>query len=241
MIGLSKKSKVAVSIICAFFGFMIAIQFQSVQKPKERDTRDMWEVRAQLQEEQKTQQVLYQQLKELEAVSKQYQENTEQQQIQTLQNSIESLKERAGLTRKRTSGVTLTIKPIFHGSTEQEYPNVTPELLNRLINELNTYGATDIAIESQRVISITSIRNVNGEAYVNNLDLPDLPIEIKVAAEDPSRLLDHMQVSQSKDDFAIENMLLETSFQEVMTLPAYQGNINLDIVEVDDTQEKGDQ
>ncbi|GGM20640.1 UPF0749 protein YlxX [Paraliobacillus quinghaiensis] len=238
---MSKKSKFAVSIICAFFGLMIAIQFQSVQKPKERDTRDMWEVRAQLQEEQKTQQKLYQQLKELEAVTKQYQENTERQQIETLQKSIDSLKEKAGLTRKTTSGVILTIKPIFRGSTEQEYPSVTSELLNRLINELNTYGATDIAIENQRVISITSIRNVNGETYVNNLRLPDLPIEIKIMADDPNRLIDHMEVSQSKDDFAIENMLLDTSYQEEITLPAYQGNINLDIVEVNETQETGDE
>lgn len=221
---------------------MIAIQFQSIQEPKERDTRDMWEIRMQLQAEQKAQQVLYQQLDELETTLQLYEDNAEQEQINTLMESVEALQMEAGLTDKTGRGITITINPIYQESDgPQVYPSVTPELLNRLINELNNYGATDIAIGNERYIGITPIRYVNGETYVNNRALSEIPFEIKVLSNDSKRLLDYMEVSQSKDDFIIENMMFEINIEDKLTLPSYDGNIDLEIVELDETNEAGEE
>lgn len=239
---MSTKSKIIVSLIFVFVGFMIAIQIQSIQKPTERDTRDMWEIRAQLQNEQELQQKLFQQIDDLETVLKQYQDNSEQEQINALMDAIDELKVKAGLTEKTGSGLTITIDPIFQESAgAQRYPSVSPELLNRLINELNTYGATDISISNERYISLTAIRFVNGETYVNNRPLPDIPFSIKVLANDPDKLLDYMVVSQSKNDFAIENMTLEMKVKDELTLPSYEGALDLDLLEVDDIREAGEE
>ncbi|MDL4841261.1 DUF881 domain-containing protein [Aquibacillus rhizosphaerae] len=236
------RNKIIISLVCAFTGLMIAIQFQSTQEPTERDTRDLWEIRSQLQVEQKKQQQLYQQIAEMESIKDQYEAMSEQEQIDTLVDSIEELEQKAGLTDISGKGILIHINPIYvEMDTEQEYPEISPELLNRLINELNNYGATEIAIENERVINITPIRYVNGKTYVNNRALPSLPLQIKVLAANPERLLDHIEVSQSRDYFAIENLDLTAEVSDELLLPKYEGNINLDNLEVNESQETGEE
>lgn len=212
---------------------MLAIQFQSTSSSKQRETRDMWEIRAQLQEEQEQQQSLYNQINELEATLQKYEEQSEQEQVSSLKESIEALEAEVGLTEITGKGIKISIDPIFvDSSTGQEYPMVSPELLSRLINELNTYGTQDMAIENERIVNTTPIRYVNGETYVNNHNLPDLPINVYVITDTPERLLNYMKVSQSQEDFAIENMSLSVTYEEKITLPPYQGRFDFDSVEV---------
>lgn len=219
---------------------MIAIQFQSTQEPTKRDTRDLWEIRTKLQTEQKKQQQLYQQILETEQTIEQYNAKSEEEQLSTLKDSIEALRRKAGLTNLTGSGLVITIHPIFEEmESVQTYPSVNPDLLNGLINELNTYGASNIAIEGERIISITPIRYVNGETYVNNRALPSLPIVIKVLTQNPSRLLDHIQVSKSRDYFVIENLDLQAEIKDSITLPKYEGSINLDPLDVKEPEETG--
>ena len=235
------RNKLLISLVCVLAGFMVAVQFKSTQEPVERDTRDLWEIRSQLQKEQKTQQKLYQQIAEAEMVIEQYQDNSEQQLIKTLSDSINELKEKAGLTEKSGKGVKIKISPIAENTgLVQVFPKITPELLHRLLNELFTYGATDVAIENERIISITPIRYVNGKTYVNNRALQSVPITVKVLANDATRLLDFIQVSQSKEDFAIENLDLTAEISNSITLPKYDSVINLDNVEVNETEETGE-
>lgn len=220
---------------------MAAIQFQSVKEPTERDTRDLWEVRAQLQVEQKKQQQLYEQIAQAEEIIEQYQEKTQEEQVNTLKESIKVLNKKAGLTEVTGSGVLIKISPLFNDSEMgQEYPTLTPELLHRLINELNKYGATDIAIENERIINTSPIRYVNGETYVNNHAVPPVPIEIKVLSANPSRLLDYVQVSKSKDYFAIENLDLNASLKPKLVLPKYEGMINVDMLQVNEVEKTGE-
>ncbi|MRH42169.1 DUF881 domain-containing protein [Aquibacillus halophilus] len=235
------RSKITISLVCAFAGLMIAIQLQSIQEPNERDTRDLWEIRSQLQLEQKQQQQLYQQISESESVLEQYMELSEQEQLDTLKETIEELEKESGLTEVTGSGVVITVTPLYTGMENiQEYPTVTPDLLNRLLNELNIYGATDISIGNERIINVTPIRFVNGKTYVNNHALPTVPMEVKVLSNNPNRLLDYIQVSQSRDDFAIENLELTPVVVDNITLPKYEGTIQMDEVEVNELEETGE-
>ncbi|WP_226037940.1 DUF881 domain-containing protein [Aquibacillus saliphilus] len=236
------SNKIIISLVCALAGLMIAVLFQSNQEPDERDTRDLWEIRSELQVEQKAQQQLYQQISETESVLNQYREVSEHQQLDTLKESIVELKEEAGLTELTGSGVRITITPIFQGGNDniQEYPTISPELLNRLLNELNTYGATDVAIENERIINVTPIRYVNGKTYVNNHALPSIPIEISILSDNPKRLLNHIEVSQSRDDFAIDDLELSAEIKNNITLPSYDEPIILDELDVNEQVETGE-
>ncbi len=235
MIVLSVKNKVIVSILSIFIGFVLAIQFQTSNGSSQRETRDTWQVRAKLQDEQQKQQLLYKKLDKLEAVYEEYAKQSEQEQMDVLKESIIELKKKAGLLERDGAGVVMTIEGIFIDSPyAQEYPTISPELLNRLINELNAYGATDIAIENERIVNTSPIRYVNGKTYVNNHALPDLPLNIYILTENPQRLIDYMEVSQSMDEFSIEDMSMEFTLKEKITLPAYQGIINFEAVEVNE-------
>lgn len=235
------KNKWIFSIAIAIIGFMVAILFHSIQTPEVRDTRDMWEIRAQLQAEQEKQQILQQELNELTTVVKSYQGSSDQEQIATLNQSIDVLEEKAGLTHLSAPGVVIELKPNYRLATElRETPSVTPELLNRLINELNTYGATAIGIENERLINLTSIRYVAGKTYMNQRPLPDLPITINVLVDDPERLKNYMEVSQSKDELSMNNIEFTVSSNEKVSVPSHQGKINLNLIEFDQTKEAGE-
>ncbi|WP_138415002.1 DUF881 domain-containing protein [Aquibacillus sediminis] len=233
-----RRSKFLISLVCLLTGIMVAIQFQSNQEPKQRDTRDLWEIRTQLQKEQKRQLELYQEIAETEEILQQYQDQSEQELVQTLNDTIQDLKQKVGLTEVVGSGVVINVLPMVDETNYlQTYPTVSPELLNRLINELNTYGATDIAIENERIIHTTPIRLVNGKTYVNNRPLPTGPLEIKVLTNNPERMLDHVQVSQSRDEFALEYLDLQTEISERIILPKYEGVVDFDRLHVQDNEQ----
>ncbi|KGP72426.1 DUF881 domain-containing protein [Pontibacillus yanchengensis] len=236
------RSKIIFSFIFALVGFMVAIQFQSNQIPEERDTRDLWEVRTDLQEQQKIQQQLYSRISELDEMIQQYEGQSQTEKVATLKQSIIELRKKAGLTEVEGDGIRITVKPIFQElNSSQTYPTISPSLLQRLINELNTYGATDIAIGNERITNISPIRDVNGNTYVNNHPIPPLPVEIKVLTQSPKRLLDYMQVSKSKDEFAIENLELSITAEDEMSLPKFEQMPRLNYLEVDENAETGEQ
>ncbi|MFC4404665.1 DUF881 domain-containing protein [Gracilibacillus xinjiangensis] len=237
---ISNSGKLSISLICFIIGFMIAILFQTNQSAELRDTRDLWEIRTDLQQEQQIQQTLYTEIAANEELLQEYQEQPERQQIKSLNESIEILKEQAGLTEIRGEGVVITLQPLFQEyENYQEYPELTAELLQFLINQLNDYGANDIAVEQERLVNITPIRNVNGRVYVNNSPIGSLPIEINILTADPERLINHIEVSESIDYLALENIDIKTEKVTEIVLPKYDGAIDLDGLEISESQEEG--
>ena len=82
---------------------------------------------------------------------------------------------------------------------------VSPDLLHKLINELNMHGAKAISIGDHRVITTTSIRTIQGETKIDGYPLRNYPVEVKVIAEDwdSANKFNHMQVSAIPDDFSL--------------------------------------
>lgn len=236
-----KKRKILLAFVSLLAGFMVAVLFQSNQKPEVRDTRDLWEIRTELKTEQVRQSNLYRQIRELENMIFQYESEPNTEKVETLKESVEILKEKAGLTEKKGKGVVITLKPIFRDlKLEQTYPTVPSDLMSRLFNELNIYGATDIAVEKERIISVTPVRSVGGHTYINNRPVPPLPIDIYVLAKDAGKLIDYMEVSVINDYFAIENIELTFSEQNEITLPAYDQSIDFSVLNTE-TKELGEQ
>ncbi|WP_208589312.1 DUF881 domain-containing protein [Gracilibacillus suaedae] len=234
------KQNVAIGIVCLLVGLMIAILFNTNHQTIDRDTRDTWEIRTALLEEQKIQQNLYMEIAEAEQTLQEYQEQTEHQQIESLKNSINELREQAGLTEKSGQGITVTLEPMFLEEDYQEYPEINAELLQLLINELNAAGATEMAIESQRVINITPIRDVNDNIYVNNSSIGELPTKIHVLTNDSEEIINHLEVSEIGDYFALENVTMNLSEQSDIVLPEYDEQIDLQDVDIVDVPEEGE-
>ncbi len=129
----------------------------------------MWELREALSNETDLQSKLINEIRTNEETIEKYETQMKDRKEDALNQTLEKLKERAGLTEVSGSGMVMSIdhapetKALGMSLTE----NVSPELLQRLVNELNMYEAKHISIDEQRIINTTVIRDINGETKID--------------------------------------------------------------------------
>nr|WP_191567080.1 DUF881 domain-containing protein [Metabacillus idriensis] len=211
------------------FGLMLAIQFQSIKEPAVRDTRDMWQLREALKQEQEIQTNLLLEIRKYEELIDTYENDENQSAEKTLKETLEELKKEAGITKVTGSGITITIEPLFDEEVAQtEVENIAPDLLKRLLNELNSYGAEHIAISDRRVVNTTVIRDINGQTKMDGYSLNSYPLEIKVISQDAEKLFNRLNGSTTMDNFAIDNLRLSISEpKDRIVIPPYDDAIRI--------------
>ncbi|WP_243290246.1 DUF881 domain-containing protein [Bacillus sp. FJAT-47783] len=220
---------------------MLAVQFQSIQEPVVRDTRDMWELRADLKEEQELQVDLLEQIRKYEQMLENYRKQKEESKETALRETLDELKKEAGLTEMTGNGVIITVEPLFQldlaGVSSHQ---ISPQLLIRTINELNSYGAESISINGHRVISSTVIRDINGITKIDGSNLNGFPITIQIITEDAEKLYNRINGSSLKDDYAIDNLSLSISEPEGnIVVPAYKETIRIKNMEPFNIEKEG--
>lgn len=218
------KKKAMLGAVACILGFMLVLQFQIIHQPQKnvRDTRDVWQLRKDLEHEKMRTKKLNDERREIDQLLARYQNDASKQKVKTMKSALRELKKEAGLTKASGQGIIIHVEPLVSGSLIGEtYHPVTAQLLRRLINELNSYGAREIAIAGQRVVETTPIRNVNGEIYVNDHRIPDVPFKIKVLANDAKKLHNEMVVSDSRREFAEAKLNLTSVTVDHLVLPAY--------------------
>ncbi|CAH2713349.1 hypothetical protein BACCIP111895_00484 [Neobacillus rhizosphaerae] len=231
------KINISFTLIAAVVGFMIAIQFQTVKKPVERDTRDVWQLREALLKEKELQSNLLNEIRSNEEKLSAYESKRKQSKEQTLRETLDELKMEAGLTEVTGPGITLMIEPIVE-DIKLGYPVtkvVSPELLKRLVNELNMYEAKYVAIDGQRIINTTVIRDINRETKIDGHSIRSLPIEVNVGVDSintAEKLSNRMKVSKSRDEFFTESLRLNVSEANPnVSIPAYDNPIRIKYME----------
>ena len=231
------KKNISFIAISAVIGFMIAIQFQTVKKPVERDTRDLWQLREALLQEKELQSELLSEIRSIEEKLLAYESKQKQSKEQALLDTINELKIEAGMTKITAPGLILRIEPILEdiqiGSEISKA--VSPELLKRLLNELNMYDAKYVSVDGQRIINTTVIRDINNETKIDGHALSNLPIEVKVGTdnlETAEKLYNQMKASKATEEFFIENLKLTVSEPDPeITIPAYDNSIQIRYLE----------
>ena len=229
---MGRPRNLSFSIIAAIVGLMIAIQFQTVREPEVRDTRDTWQLREDLMKEKEIQSRLLLEIRSNEEKIAKYETERQQSKEEVLKETLSELKAEAGLTDIMGPGITLSIAPAFNLISDgTQVPSVSPELLRRLLNELNMYGAEHVSIDGERVINTTVIRDINGETKINGHTLNRFPIDVNVIAEDENsaeKLYNRMKVSAVAEDFFIDNLEVKVNKPEQKVLvPAYQDSIRI--------------
>ncbi|WP_349237083.1 DUF881 domain-containing protein [Bacillus sp. REN3] len=229
---MGRPRNLSFSIIAAIVGLMIAIQFQTVREPEVRDTRDTWQLREDLMKEKEIQSRLLLEIRSNEEKIAKYETERQQSKEEVLKETLSELKAEAGLTDIMGPGITLSIAPAFNLISDgTQVPSVSPELLRRLLNELNMYGAEHVSIDGERVINTTVIRDINGETKINGHTLNRFPIDVNVIAEDANsaeKLYNRMKVSAVAEDFFIDNLEVKVNKPEQKVLvPAYQDSIRI--------------
>nr|WP_239587670.1 DUF881 domain-containing protein [Bacillus pakistanensis] len=211
---------------------MLAIQFQTVKEPVVRDTRDIWELREAILKEKETYSALYQEIRSIDQKLEKYETEKQDSQEEALRETLEELKTEAGLTEKQGAGIILTVQPVLEEVLMGEkISTVSPDLLERLVNELNRFKAQDISIDGHRMINTTVIRDINGVTKIDGYSLEEIPFEIRVLTkdfEDAEKLYNQLKASQSIEDFFIDNLRVNISKPiNHLTLPAYEDSIRV--------------
>ncbi|RLQ95827.1 DUF881 domain-containing protein [Falsibacillus albus] len=240
---MAKRVKVSFTLITIIIGFMLAIQFQTVKKPVVRDTRDIWELREALLKEKKLQSNLINEIRSNEEKLDKYEANKKVSKEEALRETLDELKKEAGLTDISGPGIVLTIEPVYEdGLLGKNLKSVSPDLLKRMVNELNMYDAKYISIDNQRVVNNTVIRDINGETKVNGHTVGKVPIEVKIITDDwetAQKLYNRMQVSQSADEFFLDDLRINISKpSKKVKIPGYQDTIRIRYMEP--VKEKGE-
>ncbi|MEH7333384.1 DUF881 domain-containing protein [Neobacillus drentensis] len=232
-----QKLNISFTLVAAVVGFMIAIQFQTVKKPEERDTRDIWQLREALLQEKELQSNLLTEIRSNEEKLSAYESKRKQSKEQALRDTLQELKIEAGLTEVTGPGITLEIEPVVEDIQLGDPVTrvVSPELLKRLLNELNMYEAKYVSIDGQRIINTTVIRDINKETKIDGHSIKSLPIEVKVAVADSTtaeKLYNRMKVSKARDEFFTEGLRLNVSAPiPNIKVPAYDNPIRIRFLE----------
>ena len=218
------------TIILLIVGFMVAVQYNTVQQPESRDTRDMWEIRQELSFEKELHSDMLTQIREVNQTITKYENLQSESPAQALNETLETLREKAGLTVVSGPGVELTIEPSLEGmALGQAITSISPDLLVQLLNEINRFNGHDVSIDGKRVIQSSPIRDINGQTTVNSLNVNTPPFKVRVRTEtleDAEKLYNHLQSSMIADDFFIDNLTLTIEEpQNEIKIPAFDQSI----------------
>lgn len=224
-----KERQFMFATIALIIGGMLAIQFETTNNPIVRDTRDLWELRADLEKEKQRQQELNEELERYSELLDQYQTEGKDEKIQAMEKALADLKKQAGLTNVSGQGIVITIEPFNNEliGVDRPLPTIDPDMLRRLVNELNRYDAKEISIDDQRIVSKTPIREVNGNIYINNEPVSSFPIEIRVLAKNNEKLHQKIIASPAVEEFVRENFLVESTPSAKVILPAFDKDMKV--------------
>ena len=214
---------------------MISVQYNTVQNPTTRDTRDIWAIRQELSQEKENHSRLLKEIATFNEFIEQYEENDKKSQGVLLNNTVEDLKRQIGLLAVTGPGLVLEIS----AATEliqfgYEIEPISPDLLIRLVNEIYRYDGLYIEIDGQRLTHTSAIRDINGVTTVNSVPIDETNIKINIITETfekAEKLYGYLYASPFRDDFYLDNLNLSINgAQKNITIAEFDGQLSTDFL-----------
>lgn len=209
-------------------GLMMAVLYNTVQQPKERDTRDIWAIREALTDEKQRHSKLLADIRTLNEAMKRYDTAAQDNPEQALKDTILQLQQQAGLAPYTGPGIVVKVEPapdvIMTGKVLKP---LAPELLMQLTNYLFQWQALAITIDGQRLVINSAIRDLNGKTSVNGeaISTPPITIQIATATEaDATKIKNKLMASTLGDSFFLDGWLINIDEPTTeLKLDAWQG------------------
>lgn len=171
-----KQGQIALALVCAVLGFMLAVQFRTTQ-----DIRSS----VPFQRVEDLSQRLSLAEKERDILLKQLHELRENPGLESATKEGENIRMGAGVVALEGTGLVITVDDSKRLSKAGDNPNlylIHDEDILKLINELWAAGAEAISINDQRLIATSEIRCAGPTLSVNNTRYSP-PYEIRVIGE----------------------------------------------------------
>lgn len=218
-------------LVCMILGLMLATQFKNVQNVGGNvSLQRTQELTSQIQK--LNQDIVSQQgiIGDLEKRISEY-ENAAKDEGKindTMYKELERSRILAGLTELEGPGVIVTVNivPVTDWGEAGIVRNVYYEDLLMLVNELNAAGAEALAINNERIISTTEIRNA-GDYIVINTNRHSAPFEIK-AVGNPETLEASLKLLGGVADSLGEELEIKIKREQKIRIPKYSGTLQYD-------------
>lgn len=233
---MKKKVISRFTMILFVIGLMTAIQFNTINEPDSRDTRDVWEIRQELSREKQLHSELLSEIGTLDETLSKYEEAANDSPEQVLKETVEELRQDAGLTEISGPGLIVHIEPSQEAIvTGQNIDQVSPALLIRFVNEINRFKGIELSIDGKRIINTSPVRDINGRTTINGKPIGTPPFEIKIVAgtiDNAEKLSNYLKASPILDNFYIDNLSVNVMEpQEEVTVEGYDGELELEHLE----------
>ncbi|MER2171088.1 MAG: DUF881 domain-containing protein [Psychrobacillus psychrodurans] len=228
---MKKTVYIRFTIILLIVGFMLAVQYNTVQNPETRDTRDIWAIRQELSKETEIHSELLSEVYMLDQTILKYGNMVSESAAFALEDTVVQLKEDIGLVDYTGPGLTIKVEPSLESiALGQPVEGISPDLLIRLINEINRFKAKDIEVDGKRIIYSSPIRDVNGKTTVNNIPVRNAPFMIRIGTstyDEAQKMYNQLEASTIGDDFYIDNLKLKIGEPEqIISISAYDQPVN---------------
>lgn len=230
---MKKKVFSRFTMILFTIGLMIAIQFNTINEPDARDTRDVWEIRQELAREKQLHSELLSEIGTLDDTLAKYSRALSESPEQALRSTVAELRQKAGLEAITGPGFRIFIGPsaeaVVSGSNIEE---ISSQLMIQFLNEINRFNRIEISIDGKRIVNTSPIRDINGRTTVNGEPIGTPPFEMKVVAEtkeDAEKLYNHLKASYILDSFYIDDLSVDVrSPEDEVTVEAYDEKLELE-------------
>lgn len=179
----SLSAQLSVTLVSLILGLALAAQFKNVQRVGGSvSLQRTQELTRQVQKLEQENEALEARIQEYETRIKEFENavQSEGQSNKLIYEELERTRMLAGLVDVQGPGVVVTVNVKYVNEWGQDaiVQNVRYDDLLKLVNELNAAGAEAIAINDERIIATTEIRNA-GDYIVINTNRYSAPFEIK--------------------------------------------------------------
>lgn len=216
-----KQGQVAIALVCAVLGFMLAVQFRTTQ-----DIRSS----VPFQRVEDLSQRLSQTEKERDNLLKQMHELRQTTGLESATKENENIRMGAGVVALEGKGIVITVDDSKRLSKAGDNPNlylIHDEDLLKIINELWAAGAEAISINEQRLIATSEVRCAGPTLSVNNTRYSP-PYEIRAIGE-PQTLENSLKMRGGViETLQFWGIQISVKNQEIVQVPAYKGTFRFE-------------
>ncbi|MDN5276367.1 MAG: hypothetical protein PWR01_332 [Clostridiales bacterium] len=179
----SLSAQLSITLVSLILGLALAAQFKNVQRVGGSvSLQRTQELTRQVQKLEQENEALEARIQEYEKRIREFENavQSEGQSNKLIYEELERTRMLAGLVDVQGPGVVVTVNVKYVSEWGQDaiVQNVRYDDLLKLVNELNAAGAEAIAINDERIIATTEIRNA-GDYIVINTNRYSTPFEIK--------------------------------------------------------------
>lgn len=219
------KLQLSLALVCIVLGIMVTLQYRTVNQGigPVSDYRAR-ELASQLKKVREERDKLIVLKNQYEDKIREYENSASEGSItaKMLKQELDNARILAGLEAVQGPGITVVVDDLKFAE-ETQYALITYSMLLEIVNELNAAGAEAIAINGQRVVSTTEIRQTGGIHININMVSYAPPFEIKVIGE-PKTLEAALRLREGVVE-KIEgyNIAVTITQEQLIKIPKYNG------------------